>query len=235
MPQTKFVLTKALARDLKPIVVMNKIDRETAVPEKVENDILELFLSLDATDRQMEYSLLYASAKEGYCSDDPTSRSGSVIPLLDKIISDIPPPNVDVDKPFSMLVTQIEDDPFLGKLYLGKIYSGTIKVGDPIHSLNTDGKVASTAKCSKIIVRNGMEQKYVDQASAGEIISIAGMSKSFVNHTICSPSVKESLPHVSVDQPTISMSFYVNDSPVAGREGILFINPIINLFLNTNH
>jgi GTP-binding protein len=227
MTQTKFVLTKALSRNLKPVVVMNKIDRETAQPEKVENDLLELFISLDANDEQLEYPILYASAKNGYASLDPTARQGSIQPLLDEIIEKIPSPKADRDAPFSMMVTQIESDPYVGKCYLGKIHSGTIKIGDAIKNMNTDGDVVSVGKCSKIIRRHGLEQEVVEEAFAGDIVSIAGLTDSYVNHTLCSPSVEKPLEFVPVDQPTISMVFYVNDSPLGGREGKLLTSQVI--------
>lgn len=171
MTQTKFVLTKALARNLKPIVVMNKIDRDTANPDKVENgvcasccrlssnlDLLELFISLDANEEQLEYPILYASAKQGFASSDPEARSGTVLPLLDQLVANVPYPTVDPSKPFSMLVTQIEQDPYIGKCYLGKIHSGVLKVGDVLKNMKSDGQVLSEAKCTKIIRRNGLDQ-----------------------------------------------------------------------------
>jgi GTP-binding protein len=227
MTQTKFVLTKALSRNLKPIVVMNKIDRDTAQPEKVENDLLELFISLDANDEQLEYPILYASAKEGYCSHDSSSRNGTIQPLLDEMIKTIPPPKADLDAPFSMMVTQIESDPYVGKCYLGKIHSGVIRVGDPIKSIDTDGNVVSEGKCTKIIRRKGLELQSVDEAVAGDIVSVAGVSNSYVNHTIANPSIGTPLEFVPVDQPTISMMFYVNDSPLGGKEGKLLTSQVI--------
>ncbi|KAJ3367209.1 hypothetical protein HDU91_001602, partial [Kappamyces sp. JEL0680] len=227
MTQTKFVLTKALARNLKPIVVMNKIDRDTAQPDRVENDLLELFISLDANDEQLEYPIVYASAKQGYASLDPSARSGTVAPLLDKMLSDVPHPQVDAEKPFSMLVTQIEQDPYIGKCYLGKIQSGTLRVGDAVRNINSAGEIVSEAKCTKIIRRMGLEQEFVDVATAGDIVSVAGIADSYVNHTLCSPLVHEPLPFVAVDQPTISMLFYVNDSPLGGKEGKLLTSQVI--------
>lgn len=227
MTQTKFVLKKALSRNLKPIVVMNKIDRETARPDKVENDLLELFIGLDADDEQLDYPIIYASAKEGFASLDPSVRSGTMVPLLERMISDIPAPNCDINAPFSMLVTQIEQDLYVGKCYLGKIESGTIRVGDPLRNLDTKGNIVSEGKCSKIIRRNGLEQESVDVAIAGDIVSIAGLPDSFVNHTLCNPSISTNLPFVPVDQPTISMLFYVNDSPLGGKEGKLLTSQVI--------
>lgn len=193
MSQTKFVLSKALARNLKPIVVMNKIDRETAQPDKVENDLLELFINLDASEDQLDYPILYASAKQGYASEDVNSRSGTVIPLLDKMITEVQAPKCNIDAPFSMLVTQIENDAYVGKCYLGKIQSGILKVGDTIKNMDTDGKVISEGKCTKIIQRKGLDQVSIDVATAGDIISIAGLSDSYVNHTLSAPEVTEPL------------------------------------------
>lgn len=206
---------------------MNKIDRETAQPDKVENDLLELFIGLDANEEQLEYPILYASAKQGFASSDPLARSGDIKPLLDQIVADVPFPQVDANKPFSMLVTQIEQDPYVGKLYLGKIHSGVLSVGDAIKNLNTEGEVVSEAKCSKIIRRKGLKQEAVHTATCGDIVSVAGLNDSFVNHTLCAPSVTDPLPFISVDQPTISMLFYVNDSPFGGREGKLLTSQVI--------
>jgi GTP-binding protein len=227
MTQTKFVLTKALQRKLVPIVVMNKIDRETARPELVENDLLELFIGLDADDKSLEYPIIYASAKQGYASLDPDAREGTVLPLLDMMIDKVPPPSNDPTKPFSMIVTQIENDKYVGKCYLGKIHSGVVKVGDVIKTIDTEGKVKSESKCSKIIRRQGLDQEIVEEAVAGDIISIAGLQDSFVNFTICAPEVTEPLPFIPVDQPTISMLFYVNDSPLAGIEGKKLTSQVI--------
>lgn len=227
MTQTKFVLSKALARNLKPIVVMNKIDRETAQPDKVENDLLELFIGLDANEDQLEYPILFASAKQGFASSDPLARKGDVKPLLDLILSNIPHPEVDLDQPFSMLVTQIEQDSYVGKLYLGKIYSGSLTVGDTFKNLNADGELISEGKCTRIIRRKGLTSESVDMAIAGDIVSVAGLSDCFVNHTLCSPEISSPLPYIPVDQPTISMMFYVNDSPLGGKEGKQLTSQVI--------
>jgi GTP-binding protein len=227
MPQTQFVLSKALKLDLKPIVVMNKIDRDGAQPEKVENDLLELFIELDASEDQMNYPIIYASAKEGYSSLDPTVRKGDFAPLLDKIVELIPPPMVDVSKPFSMLVTQIENDPYVGKCYLGRIESGLLKLGDAIHNIDPDGNIVAAGKCTKITRQVGLQKQSLEEAVAGDIVSISGLSDAYVNHTICHLAVKERLQYVPVDEPTISMNFYVNDSPLAGKEGSLLTSQLI--------
>ncbi|KAJ3066126.1 hypothetical protein HDU98_010551 [Podochytrium sp. JEL0797] len=221
MTQTKFVLQKALARGLKPLVVLNKVDRPSARPDEVDAELLDLFLNLEATDEQTEYPIIFASAKEGWAVKElDGDRSVGVKPLLDTIIDYVPAPVADRDAPFSMLVTQIEGNPYLGKCFLGRINSGTLRTGDKIKSLdNTTGKVAVEGRCTKMLVRRGLEQIPVDVAGAGDIVSVAGLEGSYVNHTICAPEVTECLPFVPVDPPTISMLFYVNDSPLAGQDG----------------
>ncbi|KAJ3189324.1 hypothetical protein HDU85_002952 [Gaertneriomyces sp. JEL0708] len=219
MTQTKFVLSKALEKNLKPIVVMNKADRSTARPDDVENELLELFISLDATEEQLEYPILYASAKDGWATTELNGPRDSFLPLLDNIIRQVPAPTVNREAPFSMLVTQLESDPYVGKCYMGKIQSGVLRVGDKIRSLDTEGKVVVEGRCTKIFIRRGLEQIPVEVAGAGDIVTIAGIEGAYVNHTICDPAVTESLPFTSVDPPTISMMFYVNDSPLGGKEG----------------
>ncbi|KAJ3390978.1 hypothetical protein HDU84_006650 [Entophlyctis sp. JEL0112] len=221
MTQTKFVLQKALARGLKPLVVLNKVDRPSARPDEVDAELLDLFLNLNATDEQTEYPMIFASAKEGWAIKSLNdSKSVGVIPLLDTIIESVPAPKADRSAPFSMLVTQIESNSYLGKCYLGRIHSGVVRTGDRIKSLdNTTGNVAVEGRCTKMLVRRGLEQYPVDIAGAGDIVSIAGLDGSYVNHTICAPEVEECLPFVAVDPPTISMMFYVNDSPLAGQDG----------------
>ncbi|KAJ3226017.1 hypothetical protein HK099_005723 [Clydaea vesicula] len=229
MTQTKFVLSKALALNLNPLVIMNKVDRESSRVDHVDNDLLDLFMSLDASEQQMEYPIIYTSAKEGWAVKDlKNEKRESMIPLLDAIIEQVPPPLVDRDnKPFSMLVTQLESNKFLGKMYLGKIESGTLKINDTIHAIDTDGKIISKGKCTKIFLRRGFDHISINEAGAGDIVSIAGISDSFVNHTICNPSVKQPLKHVPIDEPTIAMQFFVNDSPLQGEEGKLLTSQVL--------
>ncbi|KAI9339607.1 P-loop containing nucleoside triphosphate hydrolase protein [Obelidium mucronatum] len=225
MTQTKFVLQKALARGLKPLVVLNKVDRPSARPDEVDAELLDLFLNLEATDEQTEYPMIFASAKEGWAIKElDGDRSAGVKPLLDTIIEYVPPPVADRDAPFSMLVTQIESNAYLGRCYLGRIHSGILRTGDRIKSLdNTTGEIAVDGRCTKMLVKRGLEQIPVDVAGAGDIVSIAGLDGSYVNHTICAPEVTECLPFVPVDPPTISMLFYVNDSPLVGQDGGKFL------------
>ncbi|KAJ1560233.1 hypothetical protein HK096_009526, partial [Nowakowskiella sp. JEL0078] len=219
MTQTKFVLSKALKQGLKPLVVLNKVDRDTSRVDDVENDLIDLFLELNANDDQLEYPTLYASAKNGWVKHEMHEKEIDFIPLLETIIGKVPPPSVDRSKKFSMLVTQMENDVFIGKCYMGKISSGSIKVGDPIKSLDTNGVEVVSGRVTKILMRKGLDQVPVEEAAAGDIVSIAGVEGAFVNHTLCDPSHESSLPHVPIDSPTISMLFYVNDSPFAGQDG----------------
>ncbi|KAI8617086.1 P-loop containing nucleoside triphosphate hydrolase protein [Chytriomyces sp. MP71] len=221
MTQTKFVLEKALARGLKPLVVLNKVDRPSARVDEVDAELLDLFLNLEATDEQTEYPIIFASAKEGWATKElEGDRSSGVKPLLDTIIDYVPAPTASRDEPFSMLVTQIESNPYLGKCFLGRIHSGVLRTGDRIKSLdNTTGKISVEGRCTKMLVKRGLEQIAVDVAGAGDIVSVAGIEGSYVNHTICAPEVENCLPFVPVDPPTISMMFYVNDSPLAGTDG----------------
>ncbi|KAJ3218417.1 hypothetical protein HDU67_005740 [Dinochytrium kinnereticum] len=220
MTQTRFVLGKALQRGLKPLVVLNKVDRPSARVNEVDNELLDLFLALEASDEQTEYPVAFASAKEGWASRElEGKRDGGMVPLLDMIVEHVPPPVANRDAPFSMLVTQIESNPYLGKCYLGRVSSGVLRTGDKIKAIDTDGKHVIDGRCVKMLVKRGLESLPVDEAGAGDIVSIAGMEGSYVNHTICSPEVTEPLPYIPIDPPTISMYFFVNDSPLGGNEG----------------
>lgn len=219
MTQTKFVLKKALQRGIKPIVVINKIDRPSARLGEVENEIFDMFINLDATEEQMEYPVLYASGKAGYANLDSTKREGDMNPLLQSICSHIQPPAVDQDKPFSMLVTQIESDAFFGKCLIGRVQSGTIRPGDNVKALDEQGNVIEETKILKILRRRGMNRFIIDEAIAGDIVSVAGYNAATVNSTLCSPQVTEVIKSIPIDPPTLSMTFQVNDSPLQGKEG----------------
>ncbi|TPX72162.1 hypothetical protein SpCBS45565_g00638 [Spizellomyces sp. 'palustris'] len=227
MTQTKFVLSKALEKNLKPLVVMNKVDRPTARPEEVEEELLELFIGLDANETQLEYPILYASAKDGWATAELDGKRDNVLPLLDEIVNHVPAPSVDRLAPFSMLVTQIESDPYVGKCYMGKIQSGALRLGDRIKSLNTDGKIAVEGRCTRIFLRQGLQQVPTEVAAAGDIVSVAGIDGAYVNHTICDTAVSDPLPFTEVDPPTISMMFYVNDSPLGGKEGKFLTSQVL--------
>ncbi len=219
MPQTKFVTGKALALGLKPIVVVNKIDRPDGRAQEVLDEVFDLFVSLDATDEQCDFPVLYASGRNGYASEDADARSGDLKPLFEKIVNHVPAPAADVDGPFKFLVTLLDRDNFLGRILTGKVQSGTIKVNSPIHALDREGKVIEQGRASKLMAFRGLERVPVDEARAGDIISIAGLTEATVANTIADPSVSEPLQAQPIDPPTLSMRFAVNDSPMAGREG----------------
>lgn len=230
MAQTKFVLGKALKRGLRPIVIQNKIDRQTSRPDQVDSDILDLFLSLEANEEQLNYPTLYASAKEGWASltlkqnHHHALGSNNMDPIFQTIIEHIPSPKVHRDKPFSMLVSSIESNSFLGKCYVGKIESGLAKVGDSVIALARDGKIMSDPSISnritKLFVRHGLDQQSVNEAGAGDIITLSGLFISLpIYSTICSPMIKEPIKALNLDPPTISIMFSVNDSPLANMDG----------------
>ncbi len=219
MPQTKFVTGKALALGLKPIVVVNKIDRSDGRPSEVLDEVFDLFVTLGANDEQLDFPVLYASGRNGYASEDIDAREGTLTPLFEKIIEHVPSPEADFDGPFKFLVTLLDRDNFLGRILTGKVQSGTIKVNGPIHALDNDGKVVETGRASKLMAFHGLERIPVEEARAGDIISMAGLTVATVSNTICDPSVTEPLHAQPIDPPTLSMRFAVNDSPFAGREG----------------
>ena len=219
MPQTKFVTGKALALGLRPIVVVNKVDRPDERIQEVLDEVFDLFVSLDATDDQLDFPVLYASGRNGYASINPDLREGTLTPMFETIVSHVPPPKADVDGEFKMLVTLLDRDNFLGRILTGLVLSGTVKVNQQIHALSPDGKIVETGRASKIMSFRGLERVPVDEAKAGDIISIAGMTTATVADTIAEPMVTEPLHAQPIDPPTLSMRFSVNDSPMAGREG----------------
>ncbi|MBB4153821.1 GTP-binding protein [Sphingomonas jinjuensis] len=219
MPQTKFVTGKALALGLRPIVVVNKVDRPDERIQEVLDEVFDLFVSLDATDEQLDFPVLFASGRNGYASEDATRREGTLEPLFRKIVDHVPPPNLDQDAPFSFLVTLLDRDNFLGRVLTGRVQSGVVKVNQPIHALDMDGKVIETGRASKLMSFRGLERVPVEEARAGDIISLAGLSVATVSNTICDIEVTEAIQAQPIDPPTLSMRFAVNDSPMAGREG----------------
>jgi GTP-binding protein len=219
MPQTKFVTGKALALGLRPIVVVNKVDRPDERIQEVLDEVFDLFVSLEATDEQLDFPVLYASGRNGYASLDPARREGTLAPLFETIVSHVPEPSADPDGPFKFLVTLLDRDNFLGRILTGLVFSGSVKTNMPIHALDPEGKIVETGRASKIMAFRGLERMPVDEAHAGDIISIAGLTTATVANTICDPSVSEPLHAQPIDPPTLSMRFAVNDSPMAGREG----------------
>jgi len=219
MPQTKFVTGKALGLGLRPIVVVNKIDRPDQRAAEVLDEVFDLFVSLDANDEQLDFPVLYASGRNGYASEDIDAREGTLEPLFKLIVDHVPPPAADFDGPFKFLVTLLDRDNFLGRILTGKVQSGTVKINSPIHALDASGKVVETGRASKLMAYRGLDRVPVEEARAGDIISIAGLTEATVANTICDPAVSEPLQAQPIDPPTLAMRFAVNDSPMAGREG----------------
>ncbi|OYX90601.1 MAG: GTP-binding protein TypA, partial [Novosphingobium sp. 35-62-5] len=219
MPQTKFVTGKALALGLKPIVVVNKVDRPDERIQEVLDEVFDLFVTLDANDEQLEFPVLYASGRNGYASTDPDRREGTLDPMFQLIVDHVSPPNLDEDAPFTFLATLLDRDNFLGRVLTGRVQSGTIRVNDPIRALDMDGKIIETGRASKIMTFRGLDRVPVDEAKAGDIISLAGLAVATVSNTIAAPEVTVPIKAQPIDPPTLSMRFAVNDSPMAGREG----------------
>jgi GTP-binding protein len=221
MPQTKFVLGKALKLGLRPILVLNKVDRPHADPDRVLNDTFDLFAAIGATDEQLDFPHLYASGKEGWAVvnlDDP--REG-LAPLYDKIVEHVPSPKAEAraEEPAQVLSVLIESDPFLGRLLTGRVEAGRFVPGMAIKALNRDGQEIERGRVTKILAFRGLKRQPIDTAEAGDIVAIAGLSKATVADTLCALEVTEALPAQPIDPPTISMTVSVNDSPLAGKDG----------------
>ena len=219
MPQTKFVTGKALALGLKPIVVVNKIDRPDARPAEVLDEVFELFLNLEANDEQLDFPVLYASGRAGFAGLTDDVRSGDLTPLFETIVSHVPAPGLDPDGEFKMLATLLDRDPFLGRILTGRIESGRLNVNMPIKAIDVDGSVVEDGRATKVFAFRGLERVPVEQAEAGDIVAIAGLVKATVSNTIADPAVSEPLHARPIDPPTLAMNFSVNDSPYAGRDG----------------
>jgi GTP-binding protein len=219
MPQTKFVTGKALALGLKPIVVVNKIDRPDARPAEVLDECFELFLSLEANDEQLDFPVLYASGRAGYAGLTDDVRSGDLTPMFETIVRHVPAPDADPDGPFKMLATLLDRDNFVGRVLTGRIASGKLKINMPIKAIDADGGDVEAGRATKIFVFRGIERVAVEEAGAGDIVAIAGLTRATVSNSIVEPSVTEPLHAQKIDPPTLAMTFTVNDSPMAGREG----------------
>jgi len=218
MPQTKFVTGKALSLGLRPIVVVNKIDRPDARPAEVLDEVFELFLNLDANDEQLDFPTLYASGRAGYAGMTDDVRGGDLTPLFETIVSHVPRPRVD-GGPFRMLATLLDRDPFLGRILTGRIESGKLTTNMPIKALDVNGNVVEEGRATKVFAFRGLERVPVESAEAGEIVAIAGLIKATVSNTFADPSVQAPLHARPIDPPTLAMSFSVNDSPFAGKDG----------------
>jgi GTP-binding protein len=219
MPQTKFVVGKALRRGLKPIVVINKVDRPDARAEAVHNEVFDLFALLDANEQQLDFPTLFASGRDGWAAADLAAPKQDLAALFDLIVRHVPPPEADPDAPFSMLATTLDYDPFLGRVLTGLIHSGTARLNMPVKSLHRDGRVIEQARLTKLLAFRGLDRRPIEEAEAGDIIAVAGLQLTTVADTLCAPEVTEPLPADPIDPPTLAMTFSVNDSPLAGRDG----------------
>ena len=219
MPQTKFVLGKALKQGLRPIVIINKIDRSDARPEEVVNEVFDLFVALDADDKQLDFPILYASGRDGWCVTDLAHDRLNLDPLLNIILDHVPAPSEPIDAPFAMLATLLDSDPYLGRCLVGRVMQGAAKVNDTVRALNLDGKVVESGRLTKLLRFEGLARVPVNTVKAGDIICIAGLSIASVADTICSPQVSQPIASTPIDPPTMSVTITVNDSPLAGRDG----------------
>jgi GTP-binding protein len=218
MPQTKFVVSKALKVGLRPIVAVNKIDKPERRPDEVINEVFDLFANLDASDDQLDFPILYGSAKQGWMNTEYENQTENMDSLFQMVVDHVPIPKVE-EGPFRFLATTISSDPFLGRILTGRVSSGTIKPNQSIKVLNRDGELVEQTRVSKVLAFRGLDRVPVDEAQAGDIVSLAGTTKANVADTFCDPSVSEPIEAQPIDPPTISMTFRVNDSPLAGTEG----------------
>ena len=217
MPQTREVLKKALALDLKPIVVINKIDRPGAIPEKVVDEVIEIVIELDATDEQLDFPVVYASAKNGISKLNMSDEDSDMTPLFETIIKTIDAPNCDEETPAQMLVSNIDYDDYVGRIAVGRVERGEIKTGMQVAICKEDKQI--NGKIAKVYTHVGLKKVEVESAKAGDIIEIAGLADISIGDTICDPEHIEKIPFVNIDEPTVSMTFSVNNGPFAGKEG----------------
>ncbi len=221
MPQTKFVTSKALALGLRPIVVLNKVDKPDAEPDRALNEVFDLFANLGANDEQLDFPVLYASGRNGWADTELDGPRETLDALFDLVLAHVETPRqvADRDKPFRMLATTLGADPFIGRILTGRVEAGTLKAGQTVHALSRDGEKIEQFRATKILAFRGLGQQPIDLAEAGDIVTIAGMSKATVADTIADTSVTEALPAQPIDPPTITVTFGINDSPLAGRDG----------------
>jgi len=219
MPQTKFVTMKALARGLRPIVVINKVDRPEARPLEAQTEVFDLFAALGASDEQLDFPTVFASAKQGWAVTELEQPRENLTALFDLIIAHVAPPRADDAGPFAMLVTTLEYDPYLGRVLTGRIHSGTARLNMPVKVMTRDGAARETARLTKLLAFRGLKRVPIDSARAGDIVAVAGLADSTVSDTICAPEVTQPIAAQPIDPPTLAMTFSVNDSPLAGREG----------------
>jgi GTP-binding protein len=218
LPQTRFVLRKALERGLPPIVVLNKIDRSDARPKDVLNEVYDLFIDLDATEDQIEFPVLYTNARTGAASTDPSVPGEDLRPLFDAIVEHVPPPRGDANAPLQMLVANLDSSDYLGRIAIGRVFNGTVRLNDAIAVMKVGGTVEHT-RVTKLFAFDGLKRIEIESAAAGDIVCLAGIEDITIGETIADPANPVAIPHIAVDEPTVSMIFSVNTSPMAGREG----------------
>ena len=219
MPQTKFVLGKALAQGLRPIVVINKVDRPDGRPDEVIDEVFDLFVSLDASPEQLDFPILYASGRDGWCATELDDARDNLHPLLDIILAHVPPPIVEPDKPFAMLATLLDSDPYIGRCLTGRVLQGKATLNAAVKAINLNGDQIETGRLTKLLRFEGTKRVPVDEVQAGDLICIAGLTKASVADTIGDPSITDALNSTPIDPPTMSVTITVNDSPFAGKEG----------------
>ena len=221
MPQTKFVTSKALALGLRPIVVVNKVDKPDGDPDRALDEVFDLFANLDASDDQLDFPAMYASGRSGWCDADLDGTRENLDALFDLIVDHVPAPAQIAarDEPFRMLATTLSADPFIGRILTGRVESGTLKTGDTIKAMSREGDRIEQFRASKILAFRGLMQQPIDMAEAGDIVTIAGMTKATVADTLCDVAIEEPIPAQPIDPPTITVTFGINDSPLAGRDG----------------
>ncbi|MEM8786725.1 MAG: translational GTPase TypA [Pseudomonadota bacterium] len=221
MPQTKFVTAKALALGLRPIVVLNKVDKPDAEPDRALNEVFDLFAGLDADEDQLDFPVLYASGRSGWADADLDGPRQDLAALFELILAHVPAPAqaAQADAPFAMLATTLTADPYVGRLLTGRIEAGRVRPGQTLHALSRDGAELERFRVSKILAFRGLTQTPLEEAAAGDIVALAGMTKATVADTLCDPGVDAAIPAQPIDPPTISVTFSINDSPLAGRDG----------------
>jgi GTP-binding protein len=219
LPQTKFVVSKALKMGLKPIVVINKVDRSDARPTEVVNEVFDLFAALDATEEQLDFPILYGSAKEGWMAEQVEGpKDHGMKPLFDLVLRHVGPPQIE-GGPFRMLGTILEANPYLGRIVTGRISSGVVKPNQPVKVLDRNGNLIESGRVTKVLAFRGLERQAIEEGTAGDIVTVAGLPQATVSHTLCDPEVTQPLPAQPIDPPTLAMTFRINDSPLAGTEG----------------
>ena len=219
MPQTKFVLGKALAQGLRPIVVINKVDRPDGRPDEVVDEVFDLFVSLDASPEQLDFPILYASGRDGWCVTELDDARDNLHPLLDVILAHVPPPLVEPDKPFAMLATLLDSDPYIGRCLTGRVLQGKATLNAAVKAINLNGDQIETGRLTKLLRFEGTKRVPVDEVQAGDLICSAGLTKASVADTIGDPSITDALASTPIDPPTMSVTITVNDSPFAGQDG----------------